>query len=77
MVQGLNFELGETVDILRESVRSFALREIAPRAAEIDRANEFPRDLWPKLGKLGLLGITVEAFYLISNTFGKLSPNLC
>jgi len=63
MVQGLNFELGETVDILRESVRSFALREIAPRAAEIDRTNEFPRDLWPKLGKLGLLGITVEEQY--------------
>jgi isovaleryl-CoA dehydrogenase len=63
MVQGLNFELGETVDILRESVRSFALREIAPRAAEIDRTNEFPRDLWPKLGKLGLLGIMVEEEY--------------
>jgi len=51
------------VDILRESVRSFATREIAPRAAEIDRSNEFPRDLWPKLGKLGLLGITVEEQY--------------
>jgi isovaleryl-CoA dehydrogenase len=63
MIRGLNFELGETVDILRESVRSFALREIAPRAAEIDRSNEFPRDLWPKLGKLGLLGITVEEEY--------------
>ena len=63
MVRELNFELGETVDILRESVRSFATREIAPRAAEIDRSNEFPRDLWPKLGKLGLLGITVEEQY--------------
>ncbi len=63
MVQELNLELGETVDILRESVRSFAMREIAPRAAEIDRINEFPRDLWPKLGKLGLLGITVEEEY--------------
>ena len=63
MVQGLNFELGEMVDILRESVRGFALREIAPRAAEIDRTNEFPRDLWPKLGKLGLFGITVEEEY--------------
>ena len=63
MVRELNFELGETVDILRESVRSFATREIAPRAAEIDRSNEFPRDLWPKLGKLGLLGITVEEEY--------------
>src|SRR4249920_2166785 len=63
MIRGLNFELGETVDILRESVRSFARREIAPRAAEIDRTNEFPRDLWPKLGKLGLFGITVEEQY--------------
>ena len=63
MIQELNFELGETVDILREAVRSFALREIAPRAAEIDQTNEFPRDLWPKLGKLGLLGITVEEEY--------------
>ena len=63
MIPELNFELGETVDILRESVRSFARREIAPRAAEIDRTNEFPRDLWPKLGRLGLLGITVEEEY--------------
>ena len=60
MVPELNHGLGESVDILRESVRSFAAREIAPRAAEIDRTNEFPRDLWPKLGKLGLLGITVD-----------------
>jgi isovaleryl-CoA dehydrogenase len=60
---GLNFELGETVDILRETVASFASREITPRAAEIDRSNEFPRDLWPRLGKLGLLGITVEEEY--------------
>jgi isovaleryl-CoA dehydrogenase len=63
MVPGLNFQLGETTDILRESVRGFAAREISPRAAEIDRTNEFPRDLWPKLGKLGLLGITVEEEY--------------
>ncbi len=63
MVPELNHGLGESVDILRESVRSFAAREVAPRAAEIDRTNEFPRDLWPKFGKLGLLGITVdEAF---------------
>ena len=61
--QELNFELGETVDILRESVRGFTTREIAPRAAEIDRSNDFPRDLWPKLGQLGLLGITVEEAY--------------
>ena len=63
MYQSLNFELGETVDILRETVATFAGREIAPRAAEIDRANDFPRDLWPKLGRLGVLGITVEEEY--------------
>jgi isovaleryl-CoA dehydrogenase len=63
MTQGLNFELGETIDILRESVASFAAKEIAPRAAEIDRSNEFPRELWPRLGKLGLLGITVDEEY--------------
>jgi isovaleryl-CoA dehydrogenase len=59
-LSGLDFGLGETVDILRQTVREFAAREIAPRAAEIDRANEFPRELWPQLGALGLLGITVE-----------------
>ena len=60
---GFNFGLGETADILRESVRSFAAARIAPRAAEIDRSNAFPRDLWPELGKLGVHGITVpEAF---------------
>ena len=63
MYRGLDFELGETLDILRESVAAFAAREIAPRAAEIDRSNEFPRELWPKLGQLGLLGITVEEEY--------------
>ena len=56
----LDLDLGETADILREAVRGFADAEIAPRAAEIDRSNEFPRDLWPQLGQLGLLGITVE-----------------
>jgi isovaleryl-CoA dehydrogenase len=56
----LNFELGETADLLRETVASFAANEIAPRADEIDRTNSFPRDLWPKLGELGLHGITVE-----------------
>jgi isovaleryl-CoA dehydrogenase len=60
---GFNFGLGETADMLRESVRSFAAARIAPRAAEIDRSNAFPRDLWPELGKLGVHGITVpEAF---------------
>ncbi len=57
---GFNFGLGEDVDMLRDSVFRFAQAKIAPRADEIDRKNEFPRDLWPKLGDLGLLGITVE-----------------
>src|SRR5215475_4993898 len=57
---GFNFGLGETADMLRESVRSFGAARIAPRAAEIDRSNTFPRDLWPELGKLGVHGITVE-----------------
>lgn len=56
----LNFALGDTVDMLREAVRDFAETEIAPHAAEIDSTNHFPRELWPKLGQLGLLGITVE-----------------
>jgi isovaleryl-CoA dehydrogenase len=55
-----NFDLGETADAIRETVHDFASHEIAPRAAEIDRSNQFPRDLWPKLGELGLHGITVE-----------------
>ncbi|MCZ6731450.1 MAG: isovaleryl-CoA dehydrogenase [Gammaproteobacteria bacterium] len=59
----LNFGLGETADMLRESVQSFATAEIAPRAADIDRDNEFPSDLWRKMGDLGLLGITVEEQY--------------
>ena len=56
----LNFDLGETADMTRETVASFAQNEIAPRAAEIDRTDTFPRDLLPKMGELGLLGITVE-----------------
>jgi len=63
MSRQLQFELGETVDILRNTVAAFAAEKIAPRAAAIDRANEFPRDLWPDLGRLGLLGITVEEEY--------------
>jgi isovaleryl-CoA dehydrogenase len=58
-----NFDLGETADAIRETVRDFSQHEIAPRAAEIDKSNQFPRDLWPKLGALGLHGITVEEEY--------------
>src|SRR5260221_5366439 len=56
----LDFDVGADVDQLRECVRDFAAEEIAPLAAEIDRSDAFPRQLWPKMGKLGLHGITVE-----------------
>src|SRR5437870_2609893 len=59
----LGFDHGETIGMLRDSVRDFAQKEIAPRAAEIDQKNEFPPDLWPKLGSLGVLGMTVEEEY--------------
>jgi isovaleryl-CoA dehydrogenase len=55
----LDFALGETADMLRETVRNFAAADVAPRAEAIDRDNKFPRDLWPELGKLGLFGVTV------------------
>src|SRR5690348_7887164 len=58
-----NFDLGETADAIRQTVHDFASNEIAPRAAEIDRSNQFPRDLWPKIGALGLHGITAEEEY--------------
>jgi isovaleryl-CoA dehydrogenase len=58
-----DFGLGEQSEMLRDSVRSFADDEIAPRAAEIDRSNDFPMDLWRKMGTLGILGITVEEEY--------------
>src|SRR3984957_17555578 len=56
----LGHDLGPEVEMLRENVRAFASAEIAPRAAAIDREDAFPRDLWPKMGALGLHGITVE-----------------
>ncbi len=59
-VPSFNFDLGEQADMLRDTVRSFADDKIAPRAAEIDRTNQFPLDLWPQMGALGLLGVTVE-----------------
>jgi len=59
----LNFNLGETVDMLRDAVRDFANAEIAPLAAETDRSNEFPNQLWPKFGEMGLLGVTVPEEY--------------
>src|SRR5215510_10941984 len=62
-LRSLDFDLGETAEALRESVRAFATAEIAPRAADIDRENQFPADLWRKMGDLGLLGITVEEDY--------------
>ena len=62
-IPSLDHSLGETIDIVRQTVRDFSAREIAPRAQEIDQTNEFPLDLWPKLGGLGLLGITVPEGY--------------
>ena len=60
---GLDFHLGETVDLLRENIAQFAAREIAPRAADIDRENTFPQNLWLRLGELGLLGVTIDPAY--------------
>ena len=58
-----DFGLGETADMIRDSVAGFAADKIAPRAGEIDASNQFPRDLWPQLGDLGVLGVTVEEEY--------------
>jgi len=63
MIPSLNFGHGETIELLRASVRAFADQELAPRAAEIDRSNQFPPDMWKKMGDLGLLGITVDEEY--------------
>lgn len=60
---GLNFELGEDVDMLRDAICTFAQAEIAPRAQEIDHSDQFPMDLWQKLGTMGLLGLTVDPEY--------------
>jgi isovaleryl-CoA dehydrogenase len=63
----LNFGLGEDIDMLRDAVYQMCQKEIAPRAAAIDRSNEFPMDLWRTFGAMGLLGITVEDSYGGSN----------
>lgn len=63
MLKNLNYNLGETLNLLRESVQRFAVQEIAPLAAEIDRSNQFPNELWRKMGNMGLLGITVAEEY--------------
>jgi isovaleryl-CoA dehydrogenase len=59
-LQSLNFNLGETADMIRDTVTAFAAKEIAPLAQQVDRDNEFPNQLWPKFGEMGLLGMTVE-----------------
>lgn len=62
-VPGLQFPLGEEVEMLRDSIANFAAKEIAPRAGEIDRTDQFPMDLWRKFGDLGVLGMTVSEEY--------------
>ena len=62
-MQGLDFDLGDDLDALRDAVRAFADKEIAPRAAELDRTDQFPMDLWTKFGDLGILGMTASEAY--------------
>ncbi len=62
-ITDFDFDLGEEIDLLRKTIADFSARTIAPRAAEIDTSNRFPRDLWPQMGDLGLLGITVDESY--------------
>ncbi len=62
-MKGLNFEMGESIALLRDTVRRFAEDEIAPIATQVDRDNKYPREIWTKLGDLGLLGITVDEDY--------------
>src|SRR4051794_5700710 len=71
-----DFGLGPELDEVRDQVRRFARERIAPRAEEIDRTNEFPRDLWPELGSAGLLGITVPEAHGGAN-LGYLAHILC
>lgn len=63
MIHGPNFQLGDAIHTLRQAVQKFSEREIIPLASEIDATNQFPRDLWPKLGELGFFGITVDEKY--------------
>src|ERR1043165_7023320 len=71
--RGFDFALGEDADAPREAVARFSAGEIAPRADEIDRENKFPRDLWPRLGELGVLGVTVGEEYAGAG-LGYLAP---